>query len=181
MTWLPVTNYEYEYLVSDTGVVYSLRSKKPLKQFANDSGYLRVCLQRAGVKKWKRVHRLVAEAFLKNPDSKPTVNHKNGDRQDNSVGNLEWATMKEQNSTMLRRTRMSEAMRCSEYSMKRKKPVYQMSLDGTVIEKHSGLNDAARAVNTSAGNIYGCCVHKRKTCKGYRFEYALEEGKDETV
>lgn len=102
--WRDITGYEGSYQVSSLGRVKSLawpghhKNDKILKPFGNGSGYCVVCLyDREARKKVKKflVHRLVAEAFLANPDNKTEVNHKSGVKNDNSISNLEWATKSE--------------------------------------------------------------------------------------
>lgn len=86
-----------KYSVTDDGRVYSIRRDKWLKVCCNpDSKHTSQQYGRVNINgKVNYVHRLVAEAFIPNPDNKPTVNHINGDKGDNRVENLEWATMKE--------------------------------------------------------------------------------------
>lgn len=101
--WKPVVGFEDVYEVSNDGLVKSLggrRGAKPgriLKQGLMNSGYLKVCLRdsKSGHYSQSSVHRLVAEAFIPNPSEKPQVNHINGDKKDNRVENLEWATASE--------------------------------------------------------------------------------------
>ncbi len=97
--WKPVPGYEGFYEVSDRGDVRSLKrattSGKVLKLSKTKHGYLKVTLSKNGEHKTAAVHRLVALAFLENPDNKQEVNHKNGIRTDNSLENLEWVTNSE--------------------------------------------------------------------------------------
>jgi len=89
--WRPVIGYETDYLVSNDGRVVSLKfGKKRLLRPGNANGYRMVRLCVSGTISNKAVHRLVAEAFLPNPQDHPIVNHRNGVRTDNRVENLEW-------------------------------------------------------------------------------------------
>lgn len=96
--WRPIAGFEGRYEVSNFGAVRSLpwpghhNKTIILKTFQQNSGYLVATLN--GGKKML-VHRLVAEAFLENPDKKPYINHKDGDKTNNNLGNLEWVTPKE--------------------------------------------------------------------------------------
>lgn len=92
---LPIPNYESLYNITTDGKIYSLRTGKEVAQHINHNGYMRVNLWKNGGRKNFRVHRLVAETFLTNPKNKPEVNHKDGDRQNNNVRNLEWVTESE--------------------------------------------------------------------------------------
>jgi hypothetical protein len=84
-----------KYAVTLCGKVYSIKSKKFLSAGLSKRGYLTVNLYQDGEGKTFPVHRLVAMAYLDNPDNLPVVNHKNGDKTDNRVSNLEWCTQKD--------------------------------------------------------------------------------------
>lgn len=89
-----IKNYE-EYSVDTNGIVYSKKGI-PLKSSLNHKGYCIVNLIKDGKRKGFAVHTLVARQFLENIENKPTINHKNGNKTDNCIDNLEWATYKEQ-------------------------------------------------------------------------------------
>lgn len=97
--WRWVVGYEGLYMVSDQGRVFGL--PKPthyghvLAKKTHASGYESVCLCRGNHKRYVSVHRIVAAAFVPNPNGKPEVNHKNGIRSDNRASNLEWVTRSE--------------------------------------------------------------------------------------
>lgn len=93
--WRLIKGYEEEYAISADGRVWSFRRKIILRPEEVYNGYLRVALCVNKEIKHFRIHRLVAEAFIPNPDNKPQVNHINGNRKDNRVENLEWATAQE--------------------------------------------------------------------------------------
>lgn len=102
--WLPCPGHEIKYRVSTFGNVKSVpyyrmdgvfQRGKLLSQFPASNGYSYVWIWDGGKRYKYNVHRLIAKAFLKNPDNKFTVNHINGNKRDNRIENLEWATSKE--------------------------------------------------------------------------------------
>ena len=99
--WKDVVGYEGVYKISNNGYIYSVPrngTKGGLLKISLDKyGYCRVSLHdKNHHTKFVQIHRLVAEAFIPNPENKPTVNHKDGNKQNNNVENLEWATYSEQ-------------------------------------------------------------------------------------
>ena len=111
--WKPIKDYEGLYEISNLGRVKSLNYKrtgkeKILKNTVCNDGYLKVGLTKNGKDKVFRIHRLVAEAFIPNPENKPYVDHINTIREDNRVENLRWATAKENNNNSLTKKKMSE-------------------------------------------------------------------------
>lgn len=104
-----IKGYEGLYAITSCGKVWSYYSCGFIAQRLNNNGYLQVQLVKNGKRKNKRVHRLVAEAYIPNINNKPQVSHKDECKTHNWVGNLEWATSKENNNMPLRRKRGSKS------------------------------------------------------------------------
>jgi hypothetical protein len=92
---------DFDYAVSKSGRVYSFKAGRFLKPSVGRKGYMRVTLYNNNVQETHLVHRLVAIYWIPNPEDKPTVNHIDGDKSNNSVENLEWATYSENNTHAL--------------------------------------------------------------------------------
>ena len=92
--WKPIIGYENLYKINNYGEVLSLRSNKILKPNNNGIGYFIIQLCKNGKRKNYLIHRLVAEHFLDNPNNLPEVNHKDEDKSNNFVNNLEWCKHK---------------------------------------------------------------------------------------
>ena len=156
-----INNYEGIYQVTENGDVWSVRRNRFLKPYKNQLGYLRVLLSKKGKGKKYFVHRLVAEAFIPNPNNYPIINHKDENPINNNVDNLEWCTIRYNNcynDGQIKRARF-----------KRKK-VYQYDLNGNLIKEWISVNDAGRN-GYSYQKISMCCLGKRKTHKGFIWSY----------
>ena len=165
MNWKPVVGFEEHYLVSDSGQVWSLHRHKALKPKIDRYGYEVVGLSIKGKSYHRTIHRLVAQAFISNPDNLPTVNHINEDKTDNRAINLEWASIADNDNHGTRNERMANT--------KCRLPVEQISPDGEVV-RFKGVKDASRKTGINRCGIALCCKNIRKTAGGYKWRYADE-------
>ena len=150
-----VKNYEGLYAVTPEGEVWSYRSQKFLSPFYNARGYLKVGLCKNGKVKNFYVHRLVTDAYLPNPDNLPQVNHKDENKANNCLQNLELCDSKYNNNYGTR-------------TDKYKKPILQFDLDGNFVREWPSATDVGKEVK---GNICNCLKGKQKTAYGYLWFY----------
>jgi hypothetical protein len=158
--WRDVPGYAGLYQVSNLGRVYSRGHL--LKPWAHNLGYSCVTLFRDRKAEKKLVHRLVAEAFLPNPAGLPQVNHKNGNKMDNRVENLEWCTNQE--------NALHNAYVLGKDSNMPKRSVVCL----TTGEKYASVTLAAKSCGGNSQNISKVCQGKRKHHKGLAWAYAEE-------
>ena len=160
--WRDIIGYENLYQVSNWGRVRSLKSGKILRPAKNSKGYLRVGLYKDGKRKNYKVHRLVAEAFLKPVAGKDFVNHLNEIKTDNHYLNLEYCTAKENNNYGTRNERVAETL---------SKPVVGIDpKTGKVVVEFPSAREAGRNGYNNR-NISECCLGKRKHHRGFIWRY----------
>lgn len=157
-----IDNQETNYSVSDSGEIKNNTTNKILKQQIQN-GYCHCTLSIKPKPKRCRVHRLVAQAFLDNPENKEFVNHKDGNRQNNCVDNLEWVTPSE-NTQHAVKTGLTTSRRC--------RPVIQYSMNGDKMMAFNSLADAERQTGVSYSKISAVCNRKRRSAGDYQWRYA---------
>ena len=175
--------------VSNLGRIKSLNYNRTgkselLKPFENEKGYLIVGLSKNRKVKNCRVHRLIAETFLENPENKPCVNHKiEGDEgkkinmvifnKDGSVNEekstIEWATYKENNNYATRNERISKTKKGIP-NIKLSKTVLQLSLDGKLIREWPSIMECERN-GFNRSHVWACCNGKKPHYKGFKWCY----------
>lgn len=165
--WKDIEGYEDLYQVSNRGKVRSLRRNIILRQGITSNGYKSVNLYKNKGYKHFRIHRLVAEAFLPNPNNLPFVNHKDENKLNNCVENLEWCDGK---------YNLNYGTRGKRISQNKSKVVLQYSLDGTFVKEWKSTRDIQRMTGYSSGCISECCRNIRKSAYGYLWKYKNEEG-----
>ena len=181
--WKDVIGYEGLYQVSSLGKVKSLAreskrntfKEKILNPHLDGRGYPFVALYRNNVPKQIKVHKLVATAFLDNPENKPTVNHIDEDKTNNTAENLEWATFKENANHGTRNQRIASANRENHNRCaKQRKPVDQYDINGYFMNTWNSASAVADFFKINRSEITQCCKGKRKQCKNYFWKYHLE-------
>lgn len=169
--WRPIKGYEGLYEVSNMGRVKSLHASQEiiLKQAECTNGYMEVKLSKDGTKNMKLVHRLVAIAFIKNPNNYECVNHKDGNKKNNTVGNLEWCTVKENTHHAIKTglTNLTVAP----------KPV-MVYKDGKLVGVFRPIRKCAEKLNCDRGNISGVIHGKFKTHHGFTFKLVNSDDLD---
>ena len=156
--WKDIQDYEGLYAIGSDTTVKSLEKviirengrtyhvkEKILKQSPSTGGYLKVTLSKNGVQESKHVHKLVAQAFIPNPNGYDTVHHINHDKTDNRIENLEWVDEHEH-----------QTMHGDERGEQLSKTVYQLEGDD-IVNIWSSTNEAARQLGFNQGCISACC------------------------
>ena len=156
--WLAIKGFEGLYAVSTLGNVKNVRSGRILSPQQARGGYLFVQLCRNGHCKTCKIHRLVASAFLENPNNFPQVNHKNGDTADNRVSNLEWCSQEyniwHEHRVLGKSNRATRKVMCVETG-----------------EIFASREEAGKRIGVSKQMIGFVCSGRRETAKGYHWRY----------
>lgn len=201
--WKDIPGYEGLYQVSNKGRVKSVarfivsgfrgREYSPeriLAQITLKFGYKRVVLHDNGLIARMGVHRLVACAFIPNPDNKPEVDHIDCNPGNNCVENLRWCTRSENQLNPITRRKMSENgkrngfPRCAQEAAwrlnkgkisARRMPVARTDKFGTILEEYSCATVAARILGLDNRLISKCCHNKRKTTGGYYWKFIEQD------
>jgi len=186
--WEDIPGYEAHYKISNKGRVKSLKRKhksrnqfcefertvreKILRSQVGGTGYMKVSLSKNGILKNKNIHRMIAEAFIPNPDGLEQVNHKDCDKKNNCISNLEWCTP-EQNSRhahkLLDLVNPYQGVYGAQHPAS--KSIVQKTKDGKIINRWGSGMDAVR-LGFDSSCISRCCKGESAHHKGYIWEYA---------
>jgi hypothetical protein len=176
----PILGYEGLYSVGDNGEVFSHKSGRVMRPGKSRDGYMSVELFKNG-KGWRAlVHRLVASAFLPNYNNLPQVNHKNENKADNRVSNLEWCTAR---YNMNYGARTQKQLLKVNYSTEQRKalartngkmackPVLQYDRNGARIARYESVRSARDVLGINPAHISETCRGKRKSAGGFLWTY----------
>jgi len=174
--WKEVKGYEGLYQISDKGNIYSITKNRLMKPGKCGNGYLKVVLCKSKHDhKNMMIHRLVAEAFLPNPEGKRTVNHKDGNKLNNSVSNLEWNTYSEN----LKHAYANNLNYWNEKKGHPKRPVLMIDKEtGKTMRRFESIGEAVRHFgDNNQSHIIDVCRGRVKQYKGFFWAYADEGDK----
>ena len=164
--WKDIVGYEGLYQVSNLGRIKALERKYKhrtypsiiLKLREDTHGYLQTFLYKKNIRKTYLVHRLVAVAFIKNPNHYDEVNHIDEDKTNNKLSNLEWCN-RNYNVNYGNRT------------LKTAKKIEQYDLNNNFIKAWNSIAEASRKLKVASSGISACCIGINKTCGGYIWKY----------
>lgn len=174
-----LNGYKGLYMVSNTGKIKALpKFHKTNKDYSSigymqkekilsvyydkKSGYGRIGLTKNGKTNRKYIHRLVAEAFIPNPENKSEVNHIDENKENNNIENLEWCDRKYNNNYGNRNKYVSKKL---------SKSIIQKDLNNNIIKIWDSISDVGKELEISTSHISSCCNKKRHTTGGFRWEF----------
>lgn len=166
--WIPIKNYEGLYEISNLGVVRNAKTLNIVAPFKNHGGYLRVNLWANNSARKYSIHRLVAEAFIPNPEGKPQVNHIDENKTNNRVDNLEWCTNVENHNHGTINARISKALINNE---KKSKKTAAYNDNGDLIFEFPSVYEASRQTGINVSSIRDSLHGRVKHAGGYIWRF----------
>lgn len=158
-----IKDFEGLYQVSNLGNIFNLKTNQLMKLQFDAYGYHIIGLYKDGKHYTKKVHRLVAQTFIPNPNNLPCINHKSEIRTDNIVENLEWCDIAYNNSYGKR----SYNNKIAQHN----KPILQFDLQGNFIKEWFSSRDIENSLGFQRTNICSCCKGRVKTAYGYKWKF----------
>ena len=171
--WKNIEGFD-NYEINNYGVIRIKKNKKTLKYQIDKDGYYKVNLWKKGKCKCFRVSRLVAITFLQNRNNLPVVNHKDENKQNNCVDNLEWCTIAYNNAYGTKGKRSGDKQRGKLRYTKNNRKVAQYDLNDNIIKTYKSIMTVAKKLDVDGTHIIDVCKGRRKTAYGYKWRYIDE-------
>lgn len=164
--WKDIKGYEDKYQVSDTGKIKALnfhneKKEKELIPKKRRDGYFCIQLYKNNKRKSYYIHKLVAEAFIENPYNLKCINHKDENKQNNNVSNLEFCTIKYNNHYSFKARK----------NRKKDKKISQYTIDGKLIKQWNTIKEIETIKGYSYYGIFNCLSNRQKTSSDYIWKY----------
>ena len=183
--WKDIESFEGIYQISNFGRIKSFRRNKSfcfivvtqkeriLKGWKNTEGYVCIRLWKDNVDIFKRVHRLVAEAFIPNPENKPNVNHIDGNKSNNHKDNLEWSTQSENVFHAYNTLNVQAGFKTTakEIANKKKIKIKQFTLENIFVKEWNSASDINKELGICRTAIVDCCKGLIRKSAGFKWEY----------
>lgn len=189
--WKDIKGYEGYYQISNLGNIKGLNrtienksviggkykiKEKNKSQTISKTGYYICALYKNGKGRTFKVHRLIAEAFIDNIDNLPIINHKDGNKLNNSIDNLEWCDYSHNNKEAYKQGLKEKNLKwIVECNKRKRKKVNQYDLNNNFIKQYKSIQEAESQTKVHHINIIKVCKGQRITAGGYKWEYAKEE------
>lgn len=145
---------------------YRIVKEKFLKKYEDKDGYIKVSLNKNAKSKAYAVHRLIAGSFIPNPNNYPCINHKDENKQNNKLENLEWCTVKYNNSY---------GTRLQKIKQKNQIPIEQYDLNGNLIKKWNSAKEVYNTLGYDFSRIRKCCNNKSYKAYNCIWKNCIEE------
>lgn len=162
--WKDIKNYEGLYQISNLGRVKKINKSNIIicKPSIDTSGYKQIVLTKNKKRKSYKIHRLIAQAFIPNPNNLPQINHKDENKLNNDVSNLEWCTLQYNCNYG------SRNYRCTRHRQHR---VQQYNKQNNLVREYLSLKEAEKITKIKYQQISRCCRNKQKSAGGYIWKY----------
>lgn len=182
--WKEIENTNKRYYVSNTGKVKSCKNGKEiiLKPQKDKDGYLQVGVTFTTGVKTQKIHRLVSKAFIANPLNMPQVNHKDENKENNNVNNLEWCDSKYNINYGTHIQKVADALRGRKHKAEHiekirqnapnSRKVIMTDMNGIEIQRFRSASEAGRFLKGNATNVIAVIKGRKRSYKGYLFKYA---------
>lgn len=158
-----------KYGITEAGEIFNLETGRRIKTFLGKNGYETAQFTYEKRHHMRLVHRLIAEAYIPNPEQKPCINHRDGNKRNNRIENLEWCTYRENTEHAAKTLKVLTQYQTA--NQRRRKAVQGIYPDGSKTEVYSSIREASEATGADSRNLSKVLNGKRKTCCGAAWTY----------